>query len=112
MRPARRESSRASRKRATDMRLTSVVLAAALAAAAPPALAQDAPPHLVVREVVREVVRSEKSGAYQGRDRGAEQSDRFSRRVKLGRDGRVTVGNISGSIVITGGSGDEVTIEA
>lgn len=48
--------------------------------------------------------------AYQGR--GPEQTERFSRRFRLGRDGRVSVSNISGEITVTGGSGDEVSIEA
>jgi DUF4097 and DUF4098 domain-containing protein YvlB len=90
------------------MRLTPVVLLAGLAAGAAPALAQDAPRRIVVRETVR----AERIGAYQGRDRGPEQTDRFSRKVRLGRDGRVSIGNISGNIVVTGGSGDEVSIEA
>jgi DUF4097 and DUF4098 domain-containing protein YvlB len=50
--------------------------------------------------------------AYQGRDRGPEQTERFSRRVRVGRDGRVSIGNVSGDITVTGGSGDEVSIEA
>jgi DUF4097 and DUF4098 domain-containing protein YvlB len=49
--------------------------------------------------------------AYQGRN-GPDQSERFSRKVKLGRDGRVSLANIAGDIVITAGSGDEVSIEA
>jgi DUF4097 and DUF4098 domain-containing protein YvlB len=47
--------------------------------------------------------------AYQGRN---EQSERFSRRVRIGRDGRVSIGNIAGDIVVTGTSGDEVSIDA
>ena len=90
------------------MRLTPVVVLAALAAGAQPARGQDMP-H---RRVVREVLRSERMGAYQGRDRGPAQTDRLSRKVKLGRDGRVTIGNISGDITVTGGAGDEVSIEA
>jgi len=89
------------------MRLTPVLVLAALGAAAP-AFAQDARHRVVVRDRVR----AERIGPYQGRDRGPEQTDRFSRKVKLGRDGRVTIGNISGQIVVTGGSGDEVSIEA
>ena len=50
--------------------------------------------------------------AYQGRNRGPERTDRFSRKVKIGRDGRVSIQNISGDITVTGGSGDEVSIEA
>jgi len=71
----------------------------------------------VVREQVREVVRdhTEVRGgprAYQGRERGPEQTERFSRKVRLGRDGRFTIENIAGDITVTGGSGDEVSIEA
>src|SRR5205807_2418805 len=90
------------------MRLTPILLLAGVAGSVAPALAQEPPWHLVRREVVR----PERIGAYQGRDRGPEQTDRFSRKVKLGRDGRVSIGNISGQIVVTGGSGDEVTIDA
>lgn len=50
--------------------------------------------------------------AYQGRDRGPEQTEKFSRKVRIGRDGRVSVSNISGDITVTGGGGDEVSIEA
>ena len=50
--------------------------------------------------------------AYQGRNRGSEQTDRVSRRIKLSPNGSVSVSNISGDIVITTTSGDEVSIEA
>jgi len=90
------------------MRLTPVLLLAGLAGSVAPSLAQEAPRRVVLREVTR----PERSGAYQGRDRGREQTDRVSRKVKLGRDGRVSISNISGQIVVTGGSGDEVTIDA
>ena len=53
-----------------------------------------------------------KPGAYQGRNNGPEQTERFSRKVKIGRDGRFRLGNISGDIIVTAGSGDEVSIEA
>jgi hypothetical protein len=49
--------------------------------------------------------------AYQGRS-GPERTERFSRKIKIGRDGRVTVNNVAGDIVVTGGPGDEVSIEA
>jgi DUF4097 and DUF4098 domain-containing protein YvlB len=55
---------------------------------------------------------SAKVRAYQGRNNGAEQTERFSRKVRLARDGRVTVSNISGNIVVNVGSGDDVSIEA
>jgi DUF4097 and DUF4098 domain-containing protein YvlB len=60
-----------------------------------------------IREAVRAVTRS-----YQGRDRGPEQTDRFSAKYKISRDGRVSIANISGDIAVTGGSGDEVSVEA
>jgi DUF4097 and DUF4098 domain-containing protein YvlB len=49
--------------------------------------------------------------AYQGR-RDSEQTDRFSYKGRIGRDGRFSLSNVDGDITITGGSGDEVTIEA
>src|SRR5262245_64456026 len=50
-------------------------------------------------------------GAYQGR-RDTERTDRFAYKGKIGRDGRFSLANIDGSIVVTGGPGDEVSIEA
>jgi hypothetical protein len=90
------------------MRLTAPFVIAGLAMAASPALAQDGGHRIVVREMVRTF----KPGAYQGRNSGPEQTERFSRKVKIGRDGRFSLGNISGDIVVTAGSGDEVSIEA
>jgi len=49
------------------------------------------------------------SVAYQG---GSEQSEHFTSKYKLGREGSVSVSNVSGDIVVTGGSGDEVSVEA
>ena len=43
---------------------------------------------------------------------GPERTERFSRKLMLARDGSVAVANISGDIVVTGGPGDEVSIEA
>jgi DUF4097 and DUF4098 domain-containing protein YvlB len=88
-----------------------------LTVAAAPAAAQDPhdrDPRLAIREQVRDVIRGPAGGAraYQGRDRGPEQTERFSKKVKLGRDGRFTIENIAGNITITGGSGDEVSIDA
>jgi DUF4097 and DUF4098 domain-containing protein YvlB len=49
---------------------------------------------------------------YQGRNRGPEQSDTISRKIRIGRNGQVTIQNVSGSINVTAGSGDDVTIDA
>ncbi len=90
------------------MRLRVALVTAGLAAGAVTGSAQDAPHRIVTREMVR----TERAGAYQGRDRGQRQTERFTRKVRLGRDGRVTIQNISGDIVVTAGSGDEVSIDA
>lgn len=92
---------------------------------AAPLAAQDAmdragAPSAVIREVVRDVIENgqrivkvkEGPRAYQGRNTGPEQTERFSRKIRLERDGRVSVSNIAGDIVVTAGSGDEVSIEA
>jgi DUF4097 and DUF4098 domain-containing protein YvlB len=91
-----------------DMRSILVLVLAAFAAGAPAA----AQSHHGDRVVVRDKGRLAAARAYQGRNRGPEQTDRFSRRVRIGRDGRFAISNISGDITITGGSGDEVSIEA
>lgn len=61
---------------------------------------------------LRETLRRAFSRAYQGRDTGPEQTDRFSGKYRIGRDGRVSIQNISGDITVTGGSGDDVSVEA
>jgi DUF4097 and DUF4098 domain-containing protein YvlB len=82
--------------------LTVLLLAGAAAGAA----AQDSALAAHARaQAAREVTR-----AYQGRS--SDRSERFSKRVKIGRDGRLSVTNIAGDITVTGGSGDEVSIEA
>jgi len=90
-----------------------------LALAAAPAAAQDPhdrDPRMVIRVRERDVIKKSELGRevtrYQGRDRGPEQTERFSRKMKIARDGRVTIVNIAGFITVTPGSGDEVTIEA
>ena len=85
---------------------------AGLAFAAAPALAQDDDGRIVARVVVRDVTAAVRPGAYQGRNNGPEQTERFTRKVKIARDGRFTLSNIAGDITITAGSGDEVSIDA
>jgi putative adhesin len=89
------------------MRLTLPFVLAGLALPAVPAAAQDD----VHRVVAHEVARAATARAYQGRN-SQEQTERVSRKVRIGRDGRVTIANISGEIVVTAGGGDEVSIEA
>ena len=91
------------------MRLTSPIVFAGLALAAAPGLAQDNGHRIVLRDVIRTEARP---GLYQGRNNGPEQTERFSRKVKIGRDGRFSLGNVAGDISVSAGSGDEVSIEA
>jgi DUF4097 and DUF4098 domain-containing protein YvlB len=90
------------------MRLTASFVMAGLVLVAIPAGAQDDGHRIVLREMTRTF----RPGAYQGRNNGPEQTERFSRKVKIGRDGRFSLSNIAGDIVVTAGSGDEVSIEA
>ncbi len=89
------------------MRLSSWFVAMAVTTGAATASAQP-----VDVRAMREMVRGAVHGAYQGRDRGPEQSDRFSAKYRIGRDGRLSLANISGDITVTGGSGDEATVDA
>jgi DUF4097 and DUF4098 domain-containing protein YvlB len=82
------------------MRRTCLVTAICLAVAAP-ASAQDL---ISSRKVAR--------SRYQGRNAGREQTERFSGKYRIGRDGRVSISNISGDIAVTAASGDEVSVEA
>ena len=94
------------------MRLSTTLLLAGLAFAAAPARAQDDPHRIVARVVVRDTIAAVRPGPYQGRNNGPEQTEHFTRKVKIGRDGRFTLSNISGDITVTAGSGDEVSIDA
>jgi len=99
------------------LRYSSLLVVAGLGAAPLAAAAQNpsrAAGAFALREQVDRVRADVAARAvrYQGRDRGPEQTERFSRKVKLGRDGRFTIENISGDITVTGGSGDDVSIEA
>ena len=49
---------------------------------------------------------------YQESRSGPESSDRWSRTFKVGPSGSLDLSNISGDIVITGGAGDEIRVEA
>lgn len=49
---------------------------------------------------------------FQEERRGPEQTERFSRTVRAGRAGALQLSNVSGDIVVTGGGGDEIKIEA
>jgi len=88
------------------MRLGYAFVAAAVAFGAQAVAAQD----LGAGALGARVIVKERARSYHGRT--AEQTERFSRKVRVGRDGRVSISNISGDIAVTGGSGDEVSVEA
>ncbi|MGH7336915.1 MAG: DUF4097 family beta strand repeat-containing protein, partial [Myxococcota bacterium] len=58
------------------------------------------------------VVRHEWASRYQGSRHGPEVTERFSRTVRVGPTGALDLSNIAGDIIVTGGSGDDVRIEA
>ena len=95
------------------MRFIRWFVMAGLAMAASPAAAQSQPqPPDSPRIILRDTIRTAMARAYQGRNNGPEQTERFSRKAKIGRDSRVSIMNIAGDITVTAGSGDEVSIEA
>lgn len=55
--------------------------------------------------------RGQRAERLQDRD-GPEVTERFSRTVRLGRDGTLDISNLAGTITITGGGGNDVTIDA
>jgi DUF4097 and DUF4098 domain-containing protein YvlB len=65
-----------------------------------------------VREVTRDALRRAMPESPQSGAGKSARTEPFSRKLRLGRDGRVSVSNVAGDIVVTGGSGDEVSIEA
>ncbi|MGH9346232.1 MAG: DUF4097 family beta strand repeat-containing protein [Vicinamibacterales bacterium] len=57
-------------------------------------------------------VRHEWAARYQDSRYGPEVTERFSRTVRIGRTGSVDLSNIAGDVTVTGGTGEEVRIEA
>jgi DUF4097 and DUF4098 domain-containing protein YvlB len=90
------------------MRLRFSFVAVGLVLGVASAGAQSLGDSVALRTKIKET--KERARSYQGR--GPEQSERFSKKVRVGRDGRVNISNISGDITVTGGSGDEVSVEA
>ena len=83
-------------------------LAACVAMGAMPAYAQRPPAVSAVRlDLYDRVFTREYQGAI-----SPGQTEHFSRKVKLGRDGRIAIANFAGNISVTVGGGDEVSIDA
>ncbi|PWT83925.1 MAG: hypothetical protein C5B57_05815 [Blastocatellia bacterium] len=89
------------------MRLAILLAGMALAAGLTSATAQERTTHFAGPHGRRDL------NAYQPRGRsGLERTEQFSNKYKLGSDGRFSLSNVDGNVVITGGAGDEATIEA
>jgi DUF4097 and DUF4098 domain-containing protein YvlB len=87
--------------------IASVAAAAALTAA--PARAQVYPERIVITSKARTV---STHTTYQRRDDNrAEEVERTTKTFKLGASGALTLGNISGDIVVTRGNGPDTTVE-
>lgn len=103
------------------MRIRYIALVVCTLALVAPAGAQDQDVSAAVRKAVRDAMRAareavrqtarEAGRAYQEHG-GPEQTERVSRIVRLGPNGSVSVSNIAGDIVVSGGNGDTVSIEA
>ena len=57
-------------------------------------------------------VRRAWSERFQDSRHGPEVTERFSRTIRIGRTGSFELANVSGNVTVTGGSGDEVRIDA
>jgi DUF4097 and DUF4098 domain-containing protein YvlB len=98
--------------------ITHAIVALALAATVAPATAQDRAGAEQARQRAREEAqRAREQAAQERRARveerlGPEFTDQFTRTVRLGRNGTFDLSNVSGDVVITGGGGDDVRIDA
>jgi hypothetical protein len=91
------------------MRNLSSVLVLAILALPVPALAQVYPERVTtVTRTATERVRVER---YQRGDQREEQTERFTRTLKIGANGEVDLGNIAGDITIVRGGGSDATLE-
>ena len=90
-------------------RILITLVAAALTA---PAFGEPAQPADSLRLKTKVKVREAWSAKYQDSRYGPEVTERFSKTSKVGRTGALDLSNVAGDIVVTGGTGDEIRIEA
>jgi chloramphenicol 3-O-phosphotransferase len=91
-------------------RLLIPVVAAALTMAAWPAAAQVYPER--IHSSLRARADQQRDRARTNRDQGREeQTERTTRTVRIGASGELDVANVAGDIVVTRGTGQDVTIE-
>ena len=89
-------------------RLLLVTIVSALLAA--PSFAEQIKVESRARTTVR--IRRDWSERFQDSRHGPEATERFSRTIRIGRTGAFELGNVSGNVIVTGGNGDDVRIEA
>lgn len=83
----------------------------ALLLATMPAAAQSAPAQSASGRL-RPPERDEWRHRFEESRQGPDDSERISRTIKVGRGGSLDLSNVSGDIIVTGGGGDEVVIDA
>jgi DUF4097 and DUF4098 domain-containing protein YvlB len=90
-------------------RILTTILAAALSV---PAFAEPAQPADGLRIKRKVKVREAWAARYQDSRYGPEVTERFSKASRVGRTGALDLSNVAGDITVTGGSGDEIRIDA
>jgi hypothetical protein len=90
-------------------RLIALMTLGVVAGWAMPAGAQVYPER--IRSVTRARIESTGTEIYQRNRPREEQTERFTRTLRIGPTGELDLGNISGDIIVTRGSGDEATVE-
>jgi DUF4097 and DUF4098 domain-containing protein YvlB len=89
-------------------RILATVIAAAFSLPAFAGPAQPPEPRIKSKAKVREAW----AAKYQDSRHGPEVTERFSKTVRVGRTGALDVSNVAGNITVTGGSGDDIRLEA
>jgi DUF4097 and DUF4098 domain-containing protein YvlB len=64
------------------------------------------------RAIAKGKVRIDWAARFQDSRQGPEVTDRFTRTVRIGRTGSFELSNVSGDVVVTGGAGEDVRIDA
>jgi hypothetical protein len=90
-------------------RILPTLIAAAFSVAA---FAEPTQPADSLRLKTKVKVREAWSAKYQDSRYGPEVTERFSKTSRVGRTGSLDLSNVAGDITVTGGSGDEIRIEA
>jgi hypothetical protein len=93
------------------LQITAAALVTAAALAAPASAAQAQAFVERIQEVAHARAATVRAERYQRGGGREEQTERFTKAVKIAKDGQIDVSNISGDIVVTRGGGGEATFE-